>query len=79
MIAFEVYTSRPDERLKSIEEKIELRFQALDEKVDAIKPEISDLRTQQRATDSRILTFIFTALVATPGLLAKVVFFDTKA
>ncbi|AFY62741.1 hypothetical protein [Synechococcus sp. PCC 6312] len=65
---FEVDAARTDECLKGIEDKI-----------GDLKQEVSDLRTQQRATDSRILTFIFPALAATLGLWAKVVFFDTKA
>ncbi|AFY59647.1 hypothetical protein [Synechococcus sp. PCC 6312] len=82
-----VNQAKTDERFKSMEEKIDLRFQAMEERIDlrfqaleeksiGIQKEVADLRIQQRSTDNRILTFLFTAFITAVGLLTKVIFFD---
>ncbi|MDS3860051.1 hypothetical protein RIF25_04435 [Thermosynechococcaceae cyanobacterium BACA0444] len=58
--------------------KTDERFKSIEEKVDALKQEVADLRLQQRTTDNRILTFLFTAFITAVGLLTKVIFFDRQ-
>jgi len=76
---FQTLEEKMELRFQSLEAKMDIKFKALDEKVDDLKQEVSDLRTQQRTTDNRILTFTFTALAAAIGLLTKVIFFSDKA
>lgn len=60
-------------------EKIDLRFQVPEEKSIGIQKEVSDLRIQQRSTDTPILTVLFTAFITAVGLLRKVIFLMAKA
>ncbi|MDS3860926.1 hypothetical protein RIF25_08880 [Thermosynechococcaceae cyanobacterium BACA0444] len=68
-----------DLRFHAMEERIDLRFQALEKKSIGIQKEVSDLLIQQRSTDTRILTVLFTAFITAVGLLTKVIFLMSKA
>ncbi len=69
-IEVKVNQAKTDERFTTVHTAIK----ALNEKVDNLKDNVTDLPKQQQATDNKLLGFVFTGFATALGLPAKVIF-----
>lgn len=67
----EVFQARTEERFNSIDQ----RFAGIDQRFGALEDQMSDTRTQIRAQDTRLWSFIAGLSIAIIGLLSKLAFF----
>jgi hypothetical protein len=70
----DVHTARTDEHFKSIEIQISDLKRNTDTKLTDLKTDVTDLKLQLRAQDSRLWTFVGGLFLALLGFLAKFAF-----
>ncbi len=69
-----------EQRINAVEAKLEQQINAVEAKlgqrIDTVESTLQDIAKRQAGTDARLWGFLVTLLVATVGLLTKVLFFD---
>ncbi|MFN3679300.1 hypothetical protein [Thermosynechococcus sp.] len=69
-----------EQRINAVEAKLEQRINAveakLEQRIDTVESTLQDISKRQAGTDARLWGFLVTLLVATVGLLTKLLFFD---
>lgn len=69
-----------EQRINAVEAKLEQQINAVEAKlgqrIDTLESTLEDISKRQAGTDARLWGFLVTLLVATVGLLTKVLFFD---
>lgn len=71
---------RLEDKIDAVEAKLEQQINAVEAKlgqrIDTVESTLQDIAKRQAGTDARLWGFLVTLLVATVGLLTKVLFFD---
>ncbi|WP_460193179.1 hypothetical protein [Thermosynechococcus sp. FA-CM-4201] len=71
---------RLEDKIDAVEAKLEQRINAveakLEQRIDTVESTLQDIAKRQAGTDARLWGFLVTLLVATLGLLAKLLLFD---
>ncbi|MFN4195974.1 MAG: hypothetical protein ACK4HM_09160 [Thermosynechococcus sp.] len=69
-----------EQQINAVEAKLEQRINAveakLEQRIDTVESTLQDISKRQAGTDARLWGFLVTLLVATVGLLTKLLFFD---
>ncbi|WJI24710.1 apolipoprotein A1/A4/E family protein [Thermosynechococcus sp. B0] len=69
-----------EQQMKAVEAKLEQRINSIEvqlgQRIDTVESTLQDISKRQAGTDARLWGFLVTLLVATVGLLTKVLFFD---
>ncbi len=69
-----------EQRINAVEAKLEQRINAveakLEQRIDTVESTLQDISKRQAGTDARLWGFLVAFLVATLGLLTKLLFFD---
>ncbi|WP_460193206.1 hypothetical protein [Thermosynechococcus sp. FA-CM-4201] len=69
-----------EQRINAVEAKLEQRINSIEvqlgQRIDTVESTLQDISKRQAGTDARLWGFLVTLLVATVGLLTKVLFFD---
>lgn len=63
-------------QIKALNDKVDLKFDAVQIQTKALSDNLIELRSQQRATDGRLWSFIITLILLLTGGLVKLTFFD---
>ncbi len=71
---------RLEDKIDAVEAKLEQRINAveakLEQRIDTVESTLQEISKRQAGTDARLWGFLVTLLVATLGLLAKLLLFD---
>lgn len=69
-----------EQRINAVEAKLEQRINSIEiqlgQRIDTVESTLQDIAKRQAGTDARLWGFLVTLLVATLGLLAKLLLFD---
>ncbi|URR36564.1 DUF4164 domain-containing protein [Thermosynechococcus sp. HN-54] len=69
-----------EQQMNAVEAKLEQRINSIEvqlgQRIDTVESTLQDISKRQAGTDARLWGFLVTLLVATVGLLTKVLFFD---
>ncbi|MFN4066065.1 MAG: hypothetical protein ACK4K5_02390 [Thermosynechococcus sp.] len=71
---------RLEDKIDAVEAKLEQRINSIEiqlgQRIDTVESTLQDIAKRQAGTDARLWGFLVTLLVATLGLLAKLLLFD---
>lgn len=69
-----------EQRINAVEAKLEQRINSIEiqlgQRIDTVESTLQEISKRQAGTDARLWGFLVTLLVATLGLLAKLLLFD---
>ncbi|WP_460193207.1 hypothetical protein [Thermosynechococcus sp. FA-CM-4201] len=69
-----------EQRINAVEAKLEQRINSIEvqlgQRIDTVESTLQDISKRQAGTDARLWGFLVAFLVATLGLLTKLLFFD---
>ncbi|MDS3860149.1 hypothetical protein RIF25_04955 [Thermosynechococcaceae cyanobacterium BACA0444] len=71
-----VNQAKNDEQFKALNDKVDMKFEAVQIQIKAINDNITELRTQQRSTDGRLWAFIVGLVTLVGSGVIKVLWFD---
>lgn len=72
----DIHIATSSEKFQRLEDKIDAVEAKLEQRISAVESTLQDISKRQAGTDARLWGFLVAFLVATLGLLTKLLFFD---